>query len=76
MPKTPRPPIRFGVKWPDVDRGPWHVLFDFSEVAGRLECVGVAIRSFQESHTVTDEGRGDVDEWLRPAAVSHGTAAG
>lgn len=64
MPKTSRLPIRFGVKWPDVDHGPWHVLFDFGDVDGRLECIGVAVRSFLETHTATEDR--DVELRWRP----------
>jgi hypothetical protein len=35
-------------RFPDTILGPWAVKFDFAEVAGRVECVGVYVRSFRE----------------------------
>lgn len=44
-----------GVLWPDPMKGPWHIGASFAEVAGRLECVGLDVRSFR-ARPVIKEG--------------------
>lgn len=38
--------------WPDPDTGPWAVTLEWAEIDGRVECVGVTMRSFSPDGTV------------------------
>ena len=43
-----------GILWPDPMKGPWHIGASFAEVDGRLECVGLDVRSFRARPVVKD----------------------
>jgi len=43
-----------GVLWPDPLKGPWHIGASFAKVDGRLECVGLDVRSFRARPVVKD----------------------
>jgi hypothetical protein len=67
-PKPPRPdPGSLGddfpstnALWPDPERGPWHLRLYWGEIDGRVECVGVEMKS---APTAEDEGRSTAPGW-------------
>jgi len=40
---------KHSILWKSEHAGPWLVTFDFAEIAGRVECVGVSVRSYIRS---------------------------
>jgi hypothetical protein len=42
-------------------RGSWHLGFDFTEIDGRLECVGINIRSLRTKLVIDDAGQPQVE---------------
>jgi hypothetical protein len=47
---------RHSILWKSENAGPWLVTFDFAEIAGRVECVGVSVRSYIHDRAEGPEG--------------------
>ncbi len=48
-PHADAPPDWTAVLWPDSERGPWLIRLLWAPVVGRVECVGVEVRSYRET---------------------------
>lgn len=55
--------------WRDDDGGPWVAIFDFTMIAGRLQCVGLELRSFLRDEV--DPGDGAYSAYWEGEPVSY-----